>query len=88
MEWDSLAYQESERVQKISLLVGVLALSLCGIGAFFNLEQFLRSYLVAYLFWLGIALGSLTIVMIQSLTGGVWGVSFAACSNQERERCP
>src|SRR6185436_4480374 len=31
------------------------------------------SYLIAYLFWLGIALGGFAILMIQNLTGGRWG---------------
>jgi hypothetical protein len=42
-------------------------------GAFAAPEQFFRSYLVAYLFWFGIALGSLAILMIQHITGGRWG---------------
>jgi hypothetical protein len=35
--------------------------------------QFLLSYLVAYNFWLSIALGSLVILMLQYVTGGAWG---------------
>jgi hypothetical protein len=35
--------------------------------------QFFRSYLFAYLFWLGLGLGSFAIVMLHNLTGGEWG---------------
>jgi hypothetical protein len=35
--------------------------------------QFFLSYLVAYNFWFGIALGSLVILMLQYVTGGAWG---------------
>src|SRR5207249_11629188 len=35
--------------------------------------QFFRSYLLAYTYWLGIALGSLAIVLVYNLTGGAWG---------------
>jgi hypothetical protein len=49
-------------------------LLLCLVGAFFSPAQFFRSYLLAYLFWLGIALGCLAIVMIQYLSGGAWGL--------------
>ncbi len=35
--------------------------------------QFFRSYLIAYMFWLGIPLGCLGIVMIHHLVGGTWG---------------
>ncbi len=37
-------------------------------------DHFFRSWLIAYLLFLGIALGSLALMMIQHLSGGVWGV--------------
>jgi hypothetical protein len=37
------------------------------------MEQFFRSYLIAYLFWLGIALGCLPLLMLHHLAGGRWG---------------
>ena len=43
-------------------------------GAFINRPQFFRSYLVAFLFWAGIAIGSLALLMLQHLTGGGWGL--------------
>ena len=36
--------------------------------------QFFQSYLLAYLFWLGAALGGLALLMLQHLSGGAWGV--------------
>ena len=61
--------------QRRLLYIGVSAVGLCAIGAIFNLQQALRSYLLGYLAWLGIALGSLGIVMLHNLTGGAWGLS-------------
>lgn len=46
----------------------------CAVGFFVNRDQFFRSWLIAYLLFLGIALGSLAMVMIQHLSGGAWGV--------------
>jgi hypothetical protein len=43
------------------------------LGSLFGRAQFLQSYLVAYLFVLGIPLGSLAILMVHHLTGGDWG---------------
>jgi len=43
-------------------------------GAYFNTEQALRSWLVGFIFWGGIGLGSLGVLMLQYLTGGAWGV--------------
>jgi hypothetical protein len=55
------------------LIVGVL-FSLGAIAlAFARPEEFYRAYLIGYMDWLGIALGSMAIVMIRHLTGGGWG---------------
>jgi hypothetical protein len=62
------------RLQRASLLVGGVALALCGLGAMVSAQQFFYSYLMAYTFWLGIALGALGILMLHNLTGGAWGV--------------
>jgi len=37
------------------------------------MEQLFRSYLIAYLFWFGIALGCLPLLMLHHLVGGTWG---------------
>ncbi len=63
------------RVQRIAVGVGAAALLVCALAGFGNLTQLLRSYLVAYLFWIGAALGCLALLMIQHVTGGAWGVA-------------
>ena len=45
------------------------------IGAVTAPEQLLRSYLVAYVFWTGLALGSLALLSIHQVTGGQWGIA-------------
>ncbi len=62
-----------DRVQKQSFLVGAAALALCLLGALRSPEQFFRSYLFAYLFWLGVALGCFAVLMLHHLVGGAWG---------------
>jgi len=64
---------ELERLQRQSLVVGVIALVPCVIGAYFSPTQFFRAYLTAYLFYLGIGLGCMAILMVFHLTGGTWG---------------
>ncbi len=57
-----------------SLIVGVVF----GIGAvvlaFTEPAEFYRAYLLGFMCWLGVALGSMAIIMIRHLTGGGWGV--------------
>ncbi|MGH9971252.1 MAG: hypothetical protein ACREBG_26140 [Pyrinomonadaceae bacterium] len=60
--------------QKRALIVGVVFLFLLFVGALINRTQFFRSYLVGYLFWIGIALGCLALLMLQHLSGGIWGL--------------
>ncbi len=61
------------RLEQRSLIVGGVALVLCALGYFLDSEQFFRSYLLGYLFWIGIALGSFALVMLHHLAGGGWG---------------
>ncbi len=44
------------------------------VGGFANPEHFFRSYLFAYVYWAGIAIGSLAIIMLHHLSGGGWGM--------------
>ncbi len=62
-----------ERIQRRCFTVGAVGLALCIAGAPFNLRQFFQSYLQAYLFWIGVSLGCLAIVMLHHLVGGSWG---------------
>ena len=62
-------------LQRLGTVAAVVGLVLAGVGfALGGLERFYQAYLVAYTFWLGVALGSLALLMVQHLTGGAWGV--------------
>lgn len=56
-----------------SLIIGVIATVLALLLAFRNPTEFFRGYLVSYMAWLGIALGSMAILMVRHMTGGGWG---------------
>ena len=53
---------------------GALLLAASVAGAFFSPDDFFRSYLIGYLFWIGLTLGSMAFLMVQYLTGGAWGI--------------
>ncbi|HZA36156.1 MAG TPA: hypothetical protein VE505_14565, partial [Vicinamibacterales bacterium] len=61
-------------LQRLAMLVGLAGIVLCAVGFAGNREHFFKSYLLAYVFWIGIALGSLALSMVHHLSGGAWGV--------------
>jgi hypothetical protein len=64
---------EFERYQQRSLVVGLVVLALCVAGGFHDWTQFFRSYLVGFIFWTGVGLGCMAILMLHHMVGGTWG---------------
>ena len=73
-----------DRLQRRAFLIGVVGAIGAIIGAIVNTPQFYRSYLVAFMMWLGVTLGGLALLQLQYLTKGNWGFvlrrQFEACS--------
>jgi hypothetical protein len=67
--------RELDRVQAIALVAGIVALAISGIGALIDPNEFFRSYLLGYLFWISLALGSVSIALLHNLVGGRWGAA-------------
>lgn len=63
------------QVQLRVFIFGLAGMAICAAGAFYNAEQFFQSYLLGYVFWIGIALGSLALLALHHLVGGGWGFS-------------
>ncbi|RIK82537.1 MAG: hypothetical protein DCC67_07110 [Planctomycetota bacterium] len=57
----------------IALAAIVLGGAAAAYGWAYARPQFMYSYLTAWLFWTGVSLGSLSLVLLHNLTGGVWG---------------
>ena len=64
---------EFDVMQRRALIVGVLALVLAALGGLLNRAAFFQAYLLGYLFWTGIAVGCLGLLMLHHLVGGRWG---------------
>jgi len=62
-----------QRLAKTSLVVGVAALVLCILANLRSPTQFFHSYLMAFVFWIGLPLGCCAILMLHHLVGGTWG---------------
>jgi hypothetical protein len=64
-------------VKKLSqrlLVAGVVLGLISAFLAYTQTQEFYRAYLLGFMDWLGVALGSMAIIMIRHLTGGGWGV--------------
>jgi len=61
-------------LQKRLLIVGVIFAVISLVLAFRRPDEFFRAYLLGYMDWLGVTLGSMAILMIRHLTGGGWGM--------------
>ncbi|HTM06825.1 MAG TPA: hypothetical protein VL754_00400 [Verrucomicrobiae bacterium] len=62
-----------DAIRNRAFIVGIIAVALCLAGAFIDPQQFFRSYLAAFIYWLGFPLGSLALLMLHHLVGGRWG---------------
>ena len=71
---DLTAPPVTKKISQRSLGVGVVFGIIAVVLAFAHPDQFYRAYLLGFMAWLGVALGSMAIVMIRHLTGGGWGV--------------
>ncbi len=65
---------ELKNLQSKLMTAGGFAALVCAIGLVVNPAQFVRSFLPAYMWILGITLGSLGLAMIHQVSGGAWGV--------------
>lgn len=62
-----------DRLQRISLVAGIVCLALCGVELASDPAQFYRSYLIGFLLWCGVMIGSMAMLMLHHLAGGGWG---------------
>src|ERR1041385_5390843 len=63
----------SRRVKMLSLGVGAIGLAGCMIGWITTPRDFFVAYLFSEVFFVGLSLGCLGVLMLHHLTGGYWG---------------
>ena len=71
---DYKAPESIDRIRQRALFAGVIGVVICLIGIVKAPDRFYPSYLLAFMFVLGLSLGSLGLLMLQHLTGGNWGI--------------
>ena len=62
-----------KKIAQRSLIIGIVFALISIALAFVHPDEFYRGYLLGFLCWLGVALGSMALLMIRHLTGGGWG---------------
>lgn len=65
------------RLQGVAIGVGIIGIILWVVGSVVSgngMQTFFQAYLVAYVFWVGIALGGLGWLLLQYLGGATWGL--------------
>src|SRR5579863_9868653 len=62
-----------KKISQRSLVIGVVFAVISIALALKTPDEFYRAYLLGFMCWLGVALGSMAILMIRHLTGGGWG---------------
>lgn len=62
-------------LQSKGMMAAVAGAVLAGIGfTLTGADRFYEAYLVAWVYWTGVGLGSLGLLMVNHLTGGAWGL--------------
>jgi hypothetical protein len=70
---DLMAPPVAHTIQTQSLFIGLVGAVASIAGAFLAPDSFYSAYLIGYMFWLGLALGCMAILMLYHLVGGAWG---------------
>jgi hypothetical protein len=63
-----------DRLQSGGIVIGGVALVVAIFGAMKSPADFYHSYIFSYMLILGLTVGSLGLLMLQHLTGGIWGM--------------
>ena len=71
---DLMAPPVVKTIQQRSLIIGAVFSVLAALGAWLRPDEFFRAYLMAFVAWLGVTLGSMAILMLRHLTKGAWGM--------------
>src|ERR1700732_1851125 len=71
---DLMAPPVIRTIQRRSLVMGLVFGFIAAIGAWIRPDEFFRAYLLGFMAWLGVTLGSMAILMLRHLTKGGWGM--------------
>ena len=70
---DMMAPPVTKTIQTQALFIGMVGAVAAVVGAFVAPDSFYSAYLIGYMFWLGLSLGCMAILMLYHMVGGAWG---------------
>jgi len=62
-------------VERYSAIAGIVGLLLCIVAFIVNRAHFFQSYLFAFIYWGGFAIGGLGVLLLHHVVGGRWGAT-------------
>jgi hypothetical protein len=65
--------EKISRASRTAFAAGCVGLLACGVGYFMDRAQFFQSWLTGYVFWFGMGIGCLGLLMLHHVVGGAWG---------------
>jgi hypothetical protein len=71
---DLMAPPVAQTIQTQSLFIGLIGTVASIAGAFLSPESFYSAYLSGFMFWLGLSLGCMAVLMLHHLVGGAWSI--------------
>jgi hypothetical protein len=71
---DLMAPPVAQVMQQRSLIIGIIGAVAAIAGAFLAPASFYSAYLIGFMFWLGLSLGCMAILMLHHLVGGSWSI--------------
>jgi hypothetical protein len=70
---DLMAPPVAQTMQQRSLVIGAIGAIASVAGVYLAPDSFYSAYLTGFMFWLGLSLGCMAILMLYHLVGGAWG---------------
>ena len=73
MNYNESLLPQFDKIRQRASIVGVAGIVLLAVGAMMSQADFFQSYLYAYMFWMGLTLGCLGVLILHHLVSGSWG---------------
>ncbi|HVN78127.1 MAG TPA: hypothetical protein VMW38_03960 [Terriglobia bacterium] len=88
IDFSYVPIEELNRFRSRAMAAGTIGILSIVAGAFINPAQFFHSYLLGYIFWLGLTVGCMAVLMLHHLSGGGWGIGIRRISEAATQTFP